>query len=313
MLIVFGSINMDYHFKVKALPQMGETILAPEYSTSPGGKGSNQAIAAARVGAKTAIVGKVGDDGMGQRILAHLRRNEVMTSGVARSEKRPTGMASVIRDASGDNAIIVASGANMAVAGDQVPDDILHDKNVVLMQNEVPLPETVDVITRANKCGAKVILNLAPAIKLPLETLKMLDVLIVNQIEARQLADSIGVDANASLIKLAQALAQLGDLDCIITLGGDGLVAVSDKGRIWEVPSMKLEEVVDTAGSGDCFCGTFASLIHENKSFEDALHYSVVAAGLSCKKFGTQESYPYLGDIEDNLDKVEFPTKGPIK
>ncbi len=309
MLVVFGSINMDFNFTVNALPQVGETVLSPRYDTLPGGKGANQALAAARAGAKTAIIGKVGDDGMGQRILMNLRRNEVMTSGVARSESLPTGMASVVKNAQGQSFVVVASGANATVGADQVPDDILHDKNIVLMQMEIPFTENLDVMKRAKEHGAQVILNLAPAIKIPQEALKLVDTLIVNQIEARQLAQSVGVDPNIDLKKLAAAMSKLGNLDCIITLGGDGLVAVTRGGETWGVSSMKLDEVVDTTGSGDCFCGTFAALIHEKKSFADALHRAVVAAGLSCTKEGTQDSYPFSADVDDHMDRVPYPQK----
>lgn len=310
MLVVFGSINMDFNFIVNALPHPGETVIAPQYEMSPGGKGANQALAAARSGAKTAIIGKIGDDGMGQRILMNLRRNEVMTSGVARSEHLPTGMASVIKNAKGENVVVVASGANAMVQADQVPDEILHAQNVVLMQMEVPFEQNLDVMKRAKQHGAQVILNLAPAIKIAPEALRLVDTLIVNQIEARQLAGSIGLDPQLDLKKLALAMSKLGELNCIVTLGGDGVVATTKASEMWSVPSMKLDKVVDTTGSGDCFCGTFAALIHEKKSFPDALHRAVVAAGLSCTKEGTQDSYPYSGDIEDFLDQVPYPTKG---
>lgn len=309
MLIVFGSINMDFHTTVGHFPQAGETVLAPHYETHPGGKGANQAFAAARAGAKTALIGKIGDDGMGQRILAHLRRNEVMTSGVARSETLPTGMASVIKNKKGENIIIAASGANATVKADQVPDDILHDKNVVLMQMELPFAEMMDVMTRAKTHGAKIILNLAPAIKIAPEALKLLDTLIVNQIEARQLAQQLGLNPDINLTNLAKALQQLGDMNCIVTLGGEGLVAVERDGMAWSFKSMKLEQVVDTTGAGDCFCGTFAAGIHEGKDFLVSVHRAIVAAGLSCTKEGTQEAYPYPAEIEENMDKVEKPNK----
>lgn len=307
MLVVFGSINMDFHFTVSALPQVGETVLAPQYDTAPGGKGANQALAAARAGAKTAMIGMVGDDGMGQRILNHLRRNEVMTSGIARSDTLPTGMASVIVDGTGKKMVIVASGANTAIKGDQAPDEILHAKNVVLMQMEIPLPESLDVMMRAKKNGAKVILNLAPAIKIPPEALKLVDTLIVNQIEARQLAQGIGIDISKGMQQLALSLSRLGPLNCIVTLGGEGIVAATKTGQIWAAPSMTLEKVVDTAGAGDCFCGTFAAEIHNGKSFTDAIHRATVASGLSCMKAGVQPSYPYLGDIEENMGRAEYP------
>jgi ribokinase len=307
MLIVFGSINMDFYSTVAAMPQPGETVLSPRYDTHPGGKGANQALAAAMTGAKTAIIGKIGDDGMGQRILTNLRRHEVMTSGVARSESLPTGMASVIRNQKGEKFIIASSGANAEVKADQVPDDILHDKNMVLLQMELPLVESVDVMVRAKEHGAKVILNLAPAIKIPTDALKLVDTLIVNQIEARQLARSFGMDDTIDLTMLARALQTLGDMNCIVTLGGKGLVAVEKSGEAWAFKSMKLEEVVDTAGAGDCFCGTLAAMMHNGADFLEAVHTAIVAAGLSCTKEGIQDSYPFLADVKDNLDKVEKP------
>lgn len=309
MLIVFGSIYLDYSFTIDHLPEPGETVISPRYDTAPSGRGANQSLAAARMGAKTAIIGKVGDDGMGQRVLANLRRYEVMTSGVAKSEDLPTGMASVIKTPKGDNAIIVASGANATVKADQVPDEILHEDNVVLMQMELPLLENMDVMRRAKNNGAKVILNLAPAVKVSAEALSCINVLIVNQVEARHLSQALGLPGDIDKTKLAQALSQLGKLDCIITSGQDGVVAATKDGAVWIAQSMKIENPVDTSGASDCFCGTFAALIHEGRDFADALHYAIVASGLSCMKEGTQDSYPYSSDVEENLDAVPRPQK----
>ena len=129
MLIVFGSINMDVNVNVRNFPKEGETVLSQNYTMSPGGKGANQALAAARYGAKTAVVGKVGDDGNGLRILNYLKRNGVMTSGVAKSEEFPTGMAMVMkRKKDGGKSEVIASGANALVSAEQAPSDILHDK-----------------------------------------------------------------------------------------------------------------------------------------------------------------------------------------
>jgi len=302
MIVVFGSINMDISMRVRDLPRAGETILTPFYEMSPGGKGSNQALACARGGAKTALVGKVGDDGMGTRILNGLRRNEVMTSGVATSDFLPTGIAIVMTDSRGENQISVASGANGDVSAEQVPDEVLKPGNVLLLQMEVPLQENFKLMERAKKLGATVILNLAPAFHIPQKVIDLVDYLIVNELEARMIAETLGVPPNQDLMLVAKALSTQGKLDCIITLGAKGSIAVTQKGDCWRVPSLDLQEVVDTTGAGDCFCGTFAAGIHGRLALGSAMRRASVAASLSCMQKGAQESYPYIAEIEEALE-----------
>jgi ribokinase len=306
MIIVFGSINMDHNLQVRRFPKAGETVLSSSYTLLPGGKGANQSFAAARLGAKTAIVGIVGDDGMGLRVLNHLKRNEVMTSGVATSEDLPTGMASVIKNSKEENQIIVVSGANVQINAEQAPVDIFNENNILLVQIEVPIEQTKRVIKNAKAKGAKIILNLAPVAEISKDILQDVDYLIVNSIEARQLGQGLGVDIDTKAEKLAAIFAKQGDLTCIITRGPKGVVAVQADGTGWTLPSVDLgEHVRDTTGAGDCFCGTFAACLHEKKLFSEALRVSIVASGLSCMGEGTQESYPYLADIEQKLES--FP------
>jgi ribokinase len=305
MIIVFGSINMDVNMRVPHFLRPGETLLAPTYDMSPGGKGANQSMAASKSGARTALVGSVGDDGMGNRILANLRRHEVMTSGVAASEDLPTGMAFVIQADGGENQIIVASGANQAVNDDQVPDEILKEGNLVLCQMELPVPETIKVLERAKSLGATTLLNLAPAGPFPESALASVDYLILNEIEAEMLANEYGIDRKQDLKKLAQEFARRGDLICIVTIGSQGAFAVNASGQGWKVSALRLEKVIDTTGAGDCFCGTFAAALHEKIPLNEALRRASVAASLSCLELGAQDSYPYLGDIEDALN--DFP------
>lgn len=300
MIIVFGSINMDVNMEVAVFPKAGETILSPDYEMGPGGKGANQSLAAARNGVKTAIVGKVGDDGMGNRILTNLRRNEVMTSGVATSDFLPTGMAFVVREKTGENLIIVASGANSDVSSAQVPDEILKPGNILLLQMEIPINESFALLERAKKLGVTTILNLAPAFKITQKAMDLLDYLIVNEHEARVMAEAVNISPDQDLMAIAKALALKGSLNCIITLGKDGAVAATEKGDMWRVPALAVD-VVDTTGAGDCFCGTFAASIHEKLGIADALRRASVAASLSCAKTGAQDSYPYIADVEEAL------------
>jgi len=290
--------------RLSRFPQAGETILSKSYTMTPGGKGANQALSAARLGVKTALIGKVGDDGPGNRALKVLRRNEVVTSGVTRSDDLPTGMAMVLRDKAGENQIVVASGANMEVTAEQAPAEILGEGNFLLVQMELPIDQTAITMNTARDNGAKVIMNLAPAMEIPAAMLGLCDYLIVNQIEARQLGAKLKINVDHDATKLAKALAQMGKLTCIITMGENGTVLAQANGEGFSIKAIKLDEVIDTTGAGDCFCGTFTACLHEGKKPEHALRYATAAAALSCGKEGTIESYPYLDDIEEMLENT---------
>lgn len=309
MIIVFGSINMDFSIRVSEFPKLGETLMSPTYNLNAGGKGANQSLACARGGAKTALVGKIGDDAMGTKILNNLRRNEVMTSGVGVSDFLGTGMAFVMTNMRGENQIVVAAGANGDVSATQVPDEILKPGNVVLMQMELPLAETTTLIERAKQRGAIVVLNLAPVFKIPQKTLEMVDYLIVNELEARKMAEVIGINSSQDLMVLAKTLSAKSGQTCVITLGAQGSIAMTASGSGWRVPALNIPNVVDTTGAGDCYCGTFVAAIHGKLALGSAMRRASVAASLSCANHGAQESYPYLADIEAALET--FPQAQP--
>lgn len=305
MVIVFGSLNIDLVLKVKNQPVVGETILTQTYDWLPGGKGCNQAVACARSGVKTAMVGQVGDDGFGTRLLTTLKQNEVMASGVARHESHPTGMAMITVDSAGDNQIVVASGANFSASAEQVPNEILHKDNVALMQMELNYSENWDVIKRSKAVGAKTILNLAPAGAVPREALDDLDYLIVNQIEGRQMAEKMGLKIEVSAIALAKKLAQEANLTCVMTLGPAGCVAMKADGNGWKVDAIDIgEELVDTTGAGDTFCGVFAGCVFNKMSLQDTLRRASVAASLACRGAGAQSKMPYDNEIDEYLESV---------
>lgn len=306
MILVFGSLNIDMMMPVEFFPKPGETVLcATDYISSPGGKGANQAVAAARVGAKVAVVGKVGDDSFGRRCVSNLKHQSILTSGIGISD-RPTGCATIAVDAQGENFCIVASGANLEVTSDQVPDEILTIKNIVLAQMEVPMKETFSVLSRAYERGVVTILNAAPAGILPLEELKNIDYLIINEIEAVQLAQNLGIIGNDPRL-LAGAIAQKGELTCIITLGVKGSVAARGS-DLYAIASLSIE-VVDTTGAGDAFCGIFAACLQMDMDWLRALHYSSAGAALSCQCLGAQDGLPFMEDIEKNFDRIPPPEK----
>lgn len=302
MVIVFGSINVDLIMRVPHHPDAGETVLTPTYEWLPGGKGANQAVACSRAGVKTAMVGQVGDDGFGTRMMMTLKRNEVWTSGVAHHDTEPTGMAFITIDKKGENRIVVSTGANAATYADQLPNDILGPKNVVLMQMEIDHAQNWDVVHRAKAKGAKTILNLAPAGAIPRDVLNDLDYLIVNQIEGRQIAEKMKLKIEDDAIKMATTLAKSADLTCVMTLGPKGCVAVQPDGSGWRVQALPLGELaVDTTGAGDTFCGVFAASIFEKRPLDDALRRSSVAASLACMGVGAQTAMPHKEAIEEAL------------
>ncbi|MBP9049706.1 MAG: ribokinase [Alphaproteobacteria bacterium] len=306
MIIVFGSINMDMSVRLEKLPVAGETVLSTDYDLYPGGKGANQALAAARAGARVALVGKSGNDDYGRKITESLKSNGVMTSGVARSEDHPTGCAVVARDAAGAKQAIVMCGANMEASNEQVPDEILIKQNLLLMQMELPVAETVTLLERAKAHGVTTILNLAPAITIPRKALGVIDYLIVNSIEARQIAEKLHMGVQHNALKMAQALAIEGHMNVIVTLGRQGSIAVTKDQKAWGVGILEVDqsEIVDNTGAGDAFCGTFAASIHAGYDLPEALRRASVAGTLACLKEGAQSALPYLDDIEARLPEL---------
>ncbi len=303
MIIVFGSLNLDISIALDHLPVPGETVLSTTYLQTPGGKGANQALAAGRYGAKVAMIGRVGNDTYGKKLREDLKSNGVMVSGVAYSDTLPTGCAMVARDRIGENQIIVMSGANLEAIHDQVPDEILIKQNVLLMQMELPLDQTLTLMERAHTQGLTTILNLAPAVMIPAKALGHLDYLIVNSIEARQIAQKLQLHVDNNALKMAQALALQGQLTCIITLGSKGSVAVTKDGEAWGVPVMPVDqaEIVDISGAGDAYCGTFAAAIHDGQSLPEAMRYASIAGTLTCLMAGTQAAMPFIDDIKQRL------------
>lgn len=309
MIIVFGALNVDIVMPVKDFPKPGETIASEDYISRSGGKGSNQAMAAVRAGAKTAMVGKVGDDAFGRRSLHNLKSQSVLGTGIAISE-RPTGCASIWVDHAGENMVVVSAGANLDASAEQIPDEILTEKNTILTQLEVPHEETYNLIRRASEHGCRTVLNASPVTApVPEDVLGMLDVLIVNDVEAKQLAAHHRLAAR-TLEDIARELVQkAGKLTCIITMGGKGALAVTPQEE-WIVPSLKTE-VVDTTGAGDCFCGVLAAALEDGHDLPAALQRASAAAGLSCRVLGAQAGMPFDDEIAAHLADIPAPTKLP--
>ncbi|AGH97524.1 ribokinase [Micavibrio aeruginosavorus] len=301
MLIIFGSVNMDMTLPVPSMPIRGETMVIPAYEITPGGKGANQALAAARMGVQAVLVGRVGKDVYAYETITTIRRQGVVTSGVSEDETLPTGTAIILREPDGSNRIIVANGANKALEHDQVPDEILKPTNTLLAQMEVAPQQVFTLIRRAHEKKVKILLNAAPACDIPADVLQMVDVLIVNEVEAARLADFCHLKHDNTPEGMAHALAGVTHKTCIVTLGPDGSVAVLDDGSVVRVPSLPIDRVVDTTGAGDAYCGTLAALLADKMNIREALRWAAVAGSLACAKKGALSAFAYSDDIRDAL------------
>lgn len=306
MLIVFGSLCMDFIMDVGEHPTDKTPTPAQSYEMIPGGRGGNQALAAARTGAKTAIVGMVGDDPMGKKLSTKLRTEGVLTSGLGRT-KTATGCNSILVDEENNARIYQAMGANAEAVADQIPDEILDEAAMLVLQMELPEEENYKLMQRAKENGAKILLNLAPMKMIPRKFLSMIDYLVVNQFEARQIAVATEMDKRNNAVMIAKGLAQEGDLTCIVTLGEKGSVAVTADGRSWGVAAMKIDKNVKEThlvGASDAYCGTLAGCLYLDIPLEEALRRASIAASLSCRDVGAQSSFAFLDDIDENLSEI---------
>jgi ribokinase len=305
MLLVFGSINVDLVFRVTRLPGPGETVLGPSYAAAPGGKGANQAVAAARSGARVRMVGRVGRDGFAALALAALRNAGVDTAGVVAGDA-PTGCAAIAVDARGENQILVASGANAQVTADQVDDAMLGPATTLVLQMELPPDVTAALIARARRLGTRIVLNLAPALALAEEALRAVDVLVVNRGEADHLGTRFGVAARESPA-LATGLARTLGVTVVLTLGREGTVAATG-GALWRAVALPVAPL-DTTGAGDAFVGVLAATLDAGSTLADALHRASAAAGIACLTLGAQAGLPDCAAIERALATLTRPTR----
>jgi ribokinase len=301
LLLVFGSINVDMLLEVAVLPRPGETVLCPGYHLAAGGKGANQAAAAARAGATVHMVGQVGADSFGAFARQALADAGVDCARVGISG-RATGVAVIAVDRVAENQIMVASGANLDTQAGQVADADLARGATVLCQNEVRPEATVALLERARARGARTIWNLAPAGGVPATGLRSVEFLVVNEIEAQAAAAADVGDP----VAMARELAARHGLTCVVTLGAAGALAIGPKGghRVAALPV----EPVDTTGAGDAFVGVLAAALDQGHDVAAALARASVAAGLACTALGAQTSQPTAAQIEARLSDLPAPT-----
>ncbi len=296
-IVVVGSSNTDMVVKAPRIPAPGETILGGQFVMTPGGKGANQAVAAARLGAHVTFVGRVGADVFGEEALRNIEAAGVDTRFVVRDPEAPSGVALIAVDSGGQNSIVVAPGANGRLTHDDVERarPAFAAADVVVLQLEIPVETVARAVSLARELSKTVVLNPAPVQTLPDGLLRGVDVLTPNEHEAARL---LGEDLDGTFdgVRAARGLLQSGVGAAVVTLGPNGAVAVTGS-QVHLIPARRVQPV-DTTAAGDCFTGALAVALGEGRDLAAASHFAAAAAALSVTRFGAQASMPHRQEVE---------------
>lgn len=301
-IAVVGSINMDMVVRTPRMPLPGETVKGYDFHVIPGGKGANQAVAAARLGADVMMIGRVGDDDFGHRQQHCLKQDSIDLSFLTVDPKYATGIAVITLDESGQNSIIISPEANGAVSAEQIDaaQTAIQRADMLLCQLEIPMEAVSRAIDIAHEHGVPVVLNPAPAARLEPSLLKKVTYLIPNETEA-SLLTGIEINNIDSAKKAAGQLQELGIAAVLVTLGENGVV-LAQNGEYRHEPAISVK-AVDTTAAGDVFVGGFAVALKEGKSVLEAVQFATHAAALSVTKLGAQSSIPTCSEVEQFLEK----------
>jgi ribokinase len=296
-IVVVGSLNMDLVVKAPRAPEAGETIRGHDFQMIPGGKGANQAAAAAKLGGQVAMVGRVGGDAFGPVLIENMARQGVDTQHILIDQEASTGVAVIIVDDTGENRIVISAGANGRVSRSDIDgaEGLLRDAKLLILQFEIPL-EVVDyAIEKATRYPVEVILNPAPAASVSPGFLARVDRLVPNETETKTLT-GLDVSDLSSAEKAAQELLGYGVPEVIITLGVRGALLVTT-GGVTHVPAREVK-AVDTTAAGDAFIGGLAVALVNGFSPVEAVRYATCAGTLAVTKFGAQTSLPSPDQVQ---------------
>jgi len=303
-IFVIGSLNADLVMRAPRLPRPGETVVGAAFHVAPGGKGANQAVAAARLGAPVAMLGRIGDDSFGRLVCAELIAAGIDAGHVQVDGAAATGTAQIVVDERGHNTIVVASGANARVeVTDVVKASAWNGAALLVLQLEIPLVTVAAAIATAVTRGVPVLLNAAPAQALPAALVEHVTWLVMNEIEAEQLtgrALASPADVEAAIRDLRQPGQRV-----LVTLGGAGAVLINDSG-VLHVPA-PVVDVIDTTAAGDACVGALAAALYRGMSDDAAVRTAVIASSLACTKLGAIPSLPTVAEMRAATprDRVE--------
>lgn len=303
-VVVIGSSNIDMVVRCSELPLPGQTILGSDFAMNPGGKGANQAVAAAKLGATTQLIARLGNDVFAQASCGSFKDTGLGTDFLVRDNDAASGVALIYVDEQGENQIVVAPGANKLLTPADVDNalPVICQAKVMILQLEIPLKTVIHAAKIAHQNGTKVVLNPAPVRTLPAELLANTDIIIANEIETQILtgADEIGMH---TAVKACKPLLDAGVETVIMTLGGHGAL-VTNKNGATRVPGFKIK-AVDTTSAGDTFAGAIACALSEGQSLEDAVLFANAAAALTATKVGAQIAMPSREEAEHMLKNGE--------
>jgi ribokinase len=288
-IVVVGSINMDLVAQANHLPQPGETVIGSQYQYCPGGKGANQAVAAARLGARVAFVGQVGEDEAGTQLLAGLERDQINIHAVTQTSSCRSGLAVVTVDSKGENTIVVIPGANQGIdqAYVQRASHGFADADMVLLQLEIPMSGVIEAAKQGHQVGARVMLNPSPLQSLPPELLAYVDILVLNQLESQTMTGCLEPRA------AAEALLKQDFETVVITVGAAGAwVVTQEMAGPLHVPGVPVK-AVDSTGAGDAFTGALAVALAEKQEISAAIQFANTAGAYAATVLGAQPSLPY--------------------
>jgi ribokinase len=296
-IVVVGSINMDMVVKVQRRPAKGETLLGTDFFMSPGGKGANQAYAAAKLGASVAMIGQVGDDLFADQLIGNLRAAGAETRYIAKAQGMSSGVALISVDGEGDNSIIVAPGANqrMTPAFVRQYEAIIASAKLLMVQLEIPLEAVVEAVSCAHRHRVSVLLDPAPAQPLPESLLRMVDYILPNEHEIAQLTGVMVTDAQSAQIA-GKVLRDKGVETVLAKLGEQGVTVISGK-QTFVVPGIPVK-AVDTTAAGDAFAGAFAKALAAGRDLPAAVRFANAVGAITVTRQGAQSSMPDMAEAE---------------